>query len=494
MPTERPNILLIITDHQAFCHHHRPGEFEYVWPRFEELCADGVRFGRAYSVCPICTPARSSMMTGLYPSRHGLIWNTDGGGQRDFEPGQQLYSDYLAQEGYRNAYIGKWHCGHGRLPSDYGIEGWSLPDYGKVYMSEAYKEYAGARGLGEARACIEHNLNHPEWAGRTLTLHHESPWHFMNGSGVLEGPPEAHEEQFVAHLAVEKLRQLTQGSQPWSLVASFWGPHQPYYPSEPFASMIDPATIPEYPSFRDDLSGRPLRHHLHREFHHVGAQEWKDWSVWQQILARAYGQGLQADAAVGQVLDVLNECGAADNTVVIWCADHGDAVASHGGLWDKASTFTEEVARVPLAIRWPARFGGGRVARQLVSNMDVAATMLEAAGALVLETLDSRSLLRLCQGDADADWPDELICEHNGHAEHILQRIVIHDRFKYVAALYDRDELYDLAEDPYELCNLVDVPEYGEAKADLRQRIIAHIERTDDRRASRQAFSLREGF
>jgi len=126
--------------------------------------------------------------------------------------------------------------------------------------------------------------------------------------------------------------------------------------------------------------------------------------------------------------------------------------------------------------------------------MDVAATMLEAAGALVLETLDSRSLLRLCQGDADADWPDELICEHNGHAEHILQRIVIHDRFKYVAALYDRDELYDLAEDPYELCNLVDVPEYGEAKADLRQRIIAHIERTDDRRASRQAFSLREGF
>ena len=494
MPPERPNILLIITDHQAFCHHNRPGEFEYVWPRFEELCAEGVRFDRAYSVCPICTPARSSMMTGLYPSRHGLIRNTDGGGRRDFESGQQLYSHYLAQEGYRNAYIGKWHCGHERLPADHGIEGWSLPDYGKVYMSDAYKEYAGERGLGEARACIEHNLDHPEWSGQTLTLHHESPWHFMNGSGVLQGPPAAHEEQFVAHLAVEKLRQLTQGMQPWSLVVSFWGPHQPYYPSEPFASMIDPAIIPEYPSFRDDLAGRPLRHHLHRHYHHVGAQEWEDWSVWQHILARAYGQGLQTDAAVGQVLDALNECGAAGNTVVIWCSDHGDAVASHGGLWDKASTFTEEVARVPLAIRWPAGFAGGRATKQLVSNMDVAATMLEAAGALVPRALDSRSLLRLCEGNADADWPEELICEHNGHGEDILQRIVMHDRFKYVAALYDGDELYDLTEDPHELCNLVDVPEYREAKTDLRQRIIAHIEGTGDQVASRLAYSLREGF
>lgn len=431
-------------------------------------------------------------MTGVYPSRHGLIRNTDGGG--DFNSKQQLYSHYLAHEGYRNAYLGKWHCEHTRLPVDYDIEGWSLPGYGKIYMSDAYKEYAKKRDLGEARARIEHNLNHPEWAGRTLTLHHESPWHFMNGSGVLEGPPEAHEEQFVACLTVDKLKELAQDSQPWSLVASFWGPHQPYYPSEPFASMIDPASIPEYPSFRDDLSGRPLRHHMHRDLHHVGAKQWTDWSVWQEILARAYGQGLQTDAAVGNVLDALDESGAAVNTMVIWCADHGDAVASHGGLWDKASTFTEEVARVPLAVRWPAEFAGGYSVDRLVSNMDVTATMLEAAGVPVPAAMDSRSLLPLCQGNMDADWPDELICEHNGHGEDILQRIVMHDRFKYAAALYDGDELYDLTKDPYELHNLVDVPEYREVKADLRQRIIAHIERTDDKRASRLAYSLKQGF
>jgi arylsulfatase A-like enzyme len=490
---KQPNILLIITDHQAFYRHHRPGEFEYVWPRFEQFCAEGTVFNRAYSVCPICTPARSSMMTGVYPSRHGLIRNTDGGGRQDFDSGQLLYSHFLAQAGYRNAYVGKWHCGHNRLPVDYGIEGWSLPDYGKVYMSDAYRAYAQERGSGEARAQIEYNLNHPEWAGQTLALVHESPWHFMNGSGVLHGPPEAHEEQFVAHLALEKLKELTQGTQPWSLVASFWGPHQPFFPTEPYASRFDPASIPEYPSFRDDLSGRPVRHHMHRDFHHAGARAWRDWSIWQQILARAYGQGLQTDAAVGQVLDALEDCGVAENTLVLWCADHGDALASHGGLWDKASTFTEEVARIPMAARWPARFAGGRSTEQLVSNMDVTATMLVAAGEPVPTTMDSRSLLPLCEGDAGA-WTDQLICEHNGHGEDILQRIILHDRFKYVAALYDGDELYDLAEDPYERHNLVDVPEVRAIKADLRRRIVAHIEGTNDQRASRLAYALKLGF
>ena len=110
--TEQPNILLIITDHQAYYGHNRPGEFEYVLPRFEQFCTEGVRFDRAYTVCPICTPARSSMMSGLYPSKHGLIWNTEDTGRHDFDSDQLLYSHYLTQSGYRNAYIGKWHCGH----------------------------------------------------------------------------------------------------------------------------------------------------------------------------------------------------------------------------------------------------------------------------------------------------------------------------------------------------------------------------------------------
>lgn len=78
----------------------------------------------------------------------------------------------------------------------------------------------------------------------------------MSGYGVLHGPPEAHEQNFIANLAIEKLGELAKQSQPWSLVASFWGPRQPCLPSEPFASRVGPASIPRYPSFDDDLAGR----------------------------------------------------------------------------------------------------------------------------------------------------------------------------------------------------------------------------------------------
>lgn len=489
----KPNILFIITDHQAFYGHDREGEFEYKWPVFENFCSQGVRFSRAYSVCPLCTPARASMLAGVYPSSHGLMWNTDYADMHDFREEQRLYSHYLSEAGYRNAYVGKWHCGKNKLAVDYGMEGWSLADYGKVYMSEAYKSYAAERDLGDARVRIEYNLNHPEWNGRTLMLHHPSPWRFMNGSGVLIGPPEAHEENFVAHLAIEKLKELVKTGEPWSLVASFWGPHQPYFPTEPYASMVDAKSIPEYPTFNDDLQGRPLRYILHRDFSHRSRYEWPKWSTWQRILARAYGQGYQTDAAIGQILETLEKSGQAENTLVIWCADHGDALASHGGLWDKASTYIEEVARVPMAVRWPVGFKGGKRKDEIVSNMDVTATILEAAGIKAPRFMHSRSFLPLCRDGGGADWPEYTVAEHHGHGEHITQRIIIGKRYKYVAALFDGDELYDLQKDPFERNNLIDSAEHRGVKEQLRKRIIEHIEKNDDEMAYKLAHALKLG-
>ena len=536
MAAERPNVVLIITDHHAWYRHQRPGEFQLRLPAYERLCTEGVRFDRAYAVCPLCSPARASMMTGLFPSTHGLRWNTEATwlseNRSDFRPGTRLYSHYLAPRGYRNVYVGKWHCGHERLPADFGVEGWSLPDYGKVYMSDAYRDYARRLGLADPQARIEHNLNHPEWAGRTLTLADPSPWTFMNGSGVLLGPPEAHEEQFVAGLAVDELRDLSRGGQPFSLVVSFWGPHQPYFPTEPFAGAIDPKSIPEYPSFNDDYSGnKPLRHFVHRDLVHGGPRRlWPEWSTWQEVLARAYEQQLQLDDAVGRVLRALDETGLAENTLVIYVADHGDAVASHGGLWDKGSTYTEEVARVPLVVRWPGRAPAGAATSALVSNMDVTATMIEAAGAAVPEGMHSRSLLPLLENPATstvspsptplpvgegkgegrrlgegkgeggrvgrpAGTRDHVIAEHNGHGDNLLQRIVVTERYKYVACLWDKDELYDLTEDPYELRNLIDAPAAAPVARDLRALLIDHIERTNDRPARyRLLYALKMGM
>ena len=500
MASKKPNILFIITDHHAYFDHNRGGEFEFAPPAYERFCSQAVRFDRAYAVCPLCSPARASMMTGLYPSSHGLRWNTEAvgwpGNRSDFASGTRLYSDFLGERGYRNAYVGKWHCGHKQLPADFGIEGWSLPDYGRVYMSQAYRQYAEERGLGDARARIEHYLGRPEWEGRTSVLHHSSPWRFMNGSGVLAGPAEAHEENFVAHLAVEKMTELARCGQPWSLVASFWGPHQPYYPTEPFAGTIDPKSIPEYPSFEDDCEGKPLRHLIHRDLTHGPPRKyWPDWPTWQEVAARCYEQQLQLDAAVGKILDALDELDLTGDALVIWLADHGDAIASHGGVWDKASTFTEEVARVPMAIRWPAELPAGARVRRLVSNMDATATMLDAAGAPVPSSMHSRSLLPLCMDPEGAEWPDQLVCEHNGHGDQILQRIVVTDRYKYVAALFDGDELYDLKDDPHEMKNLVHSSDHAGLCREMRARLVEHVERTGDRvAAGRLLYALKRGI
>ena len=189
---------------------------------------------------------------------------------------------------------------------------------------------------------------------------------------------------------------------------------------------------------------------------------------------------MQTDAAVGTVLDKLDDLGLSDNTIVIWLADHGDAVASHGGLWDKSSTFIEEVARVPLAIRWPAGIDPGQTTQEFVSNMDATATMLDAAGVAAPDYMHSRSLLPLCQ-DADAEWSDQIICEHAGHGHYYPMRLILHDRFKYVFSLHDMSELYDMESDPYEMNNLALDPAYADVRRDMRQRLLRHFEASNER-------------
>ena len=142
MATKKPNILLIIVDHVAFAGHYGNDRYPYTWPNLESFAKQGAWFERAYAAAPICTPARASIMTGQRPSRHGLRWNSEYNiiqNLKDFRGGQKLYSHATSAQGYRNAYVGKWHCGLNRLPIDYGIEGWGLPEYGNVYGSKKYK-------------------------------------------------------------------------------------------------------------------------------------------------------------------------------------------------------------------------------------------------------------------------------------------------------------------------------------------------------------------
>jgi len=492
MTAKPPNILLIILDHVAFAGHYGSDRYPYVWPHLEEFARDGAWFGRAYAAAPICTPARASIMTGQRPSRHGLRWNSEYAireNLKEFRGGQRLYSHATTARGYRNCFIGKWHCGKERLPQDYGIEGWSLPEYGNVYGSTEYKNYLKRIGAQQPRCLLEKNLSIPEACGSVVDMDPPDPWLYMEGCGILQGQPELHEQFFIADRAERALRELAGSNQPFCLTASFWGPHHPYYPSEDFAALVKPEDIPVYPSFQETLREKPLRYSAHRDLKGDSRAnvKWPNWSDWQTVLARCYAQGLQTDAAVGKLLHALGEMGLGEETLVIVTADHGDTLASHGGVWDKHSTFTEEVARIPLAIRWPGHVEAGKRSNELVTSMDVTGTMLAAGGAEI-DDIDGRNLLDLCRPGAVADWPDHLICEHYGHSGDVLhQRIVYNERWKYVAVYGGEDELYDLEEDPYELDNRVADEECREIGSVLRRIIIEDMKRERALRAETSA-------
>jgi arylsulfatase A-like enzyme len=494
-PRKRPNIVLVIADHVAFAGHYRAqfeGAYDYHWPNLERIAKQGVWFDKAYAITPICTPSRASLLTGKRADKHGMRWNCEypiPDNRKEFREDEILFPQALSRAGYDCHYFGKWHCGTNRGPEDYGIKGWSLPEYGNVYRSDTYKSYLEQLGEEQPKCRIDHHLMRPKLDGTEVLMDPDEPWDYMDGAGVLLGSPEVQEQFFVTNLACEQLRKLAneEREEPFLLVTSLWGPHHPYYPSQDYVDMVNPDDIAPYPSFAEDLKDKPLRYRVHRDLRclHRASERWHDWKTWQTVLARCYAAGLQTDAAIGRLYDCLTETGLAEDTLFIVTADHGDGIASHGGGWDKYSTFTEEVGRVPLVMHWPSQIDAGAKVEDPVNLLDMTATMLSAGGVdqdgLHPLSLDGEDLLPFIRGEAKRD---AMICDHFGHSGDVsYQKILYYEGWKYVSVWGDDDELYDLNTDPYELSNLIDDPSTSERQNQMRDLIIDHLQSRRKERA-----------
>jgi len=447
-----------------------------------------VRFDRAYCATPLCGPDRRSLLTGLYPHNHGEIYN-----DYDHPFDRETYLDTLAAGGYRNLYYGKWHAGPGTA-FDHRCEGFSYPSYNNPYTKPEYRAYLERMGLPPPRVRIRHSFwgddRSPlaECARTGEPYVQDGAWCNEHACGTLLTPKETHESFFLAHLACEKLRELAAAGEdrPFHLRVDFWGPHQPYFPTQEFADLYDPAAIPEYPSFRDDLAGKP---DLYRNETNAGISRDRrliqpnplPWSVWREVLALAYAQTSLVDAAGGMIIETLEELGLADNTLVLWTTDHGDGLACHGGHFDKDAYLPEEMIHVPLAMRWPGRIPGGRSDDALVSHVDVAPTFLSAAGLAFRQGCDGADLLPIACDPAGAERREDLMVEHHGHCTKCVGRVLLHGKYKYVRNEGDLDELYNLEEDPYELRNLAADARFAARRADLARRLDAWQERTGDR-------------
>jgi choline-sulfatase len=178
---------------------------------------------------------------------------------------------------------------------------------------------------------------------------------------------------------------------------------------------------------------------------------------------------------IGEILQCLTDCGLADNTLVIYTTDHGDQLGERG-LWWK-HTLYEESIRVPTIMRWPARFPAGVRRSQVANLIDVAATMVEGLGGAKLPHGQGRSLLGIARG-VESEWNDETFCEHctdvvpawtGGRSTQ--QRMIRAGNWKLIYHRGDAPQLFDLAADPHERCNLAG----DDRHAEVRERLMARV-------------------
>lgn len=462
--SRRPNILFLFSDHQAYYKHGTEQGVHVQRPSFDRIAAEGAEFTHAYSACPLCGPVRRSILTGLYPHAHGEIQNDL---NIPFE-GKDTYLDILHEGGYKNYYFGKWHSGPGTA-YDHGCEGFCYPSYSNPYTKKEYLDYLKEQGLPEPKIKIEHTLDFKRpFIEQGMIYEQKQDWCCEECSGILQTPKETHEAFFLAHLACEQIEKIARSGagEPFSMRVDFWGPHQPYFVTQEYADMYNPGDIPEHPTFSEDVyhNHKPEIYqyeptaHINRDNHIIHPNP-LPWETWQEIIARCYAQITMIDDAAGMILEALERNGLLDNTLIICTTDHGDAIGSHGGRFDKGCFMIEEILRVPLAIRWPERIPAHTVVHRPVSSVDLPVTILDAAGLAFHKKVHGSSLLKDLKkttGNAVSET-----FGHRGIQAVHFARAITDGRYKYVYNRGQIGELYDVRVDPYELDNKIDNPDYA---------------------------------
>jgi len=477
MESKRPNLVFLLNDHQAYYGHGMNGGVAPLRPNFDAFAASGVQFDQNYSVSPMCGPARRSFLTGLYPHTHLQVHN-----ENDPHYFHEVYLDTLAESGYQNYYYGKWHAGPG-CAYDHHCYGLSESGYGNPYNMPAYADYCKRNHLPRAthrieRAFFNNGLSkYRSFENLKPGAEYRSEEYFCgeHAIGTTITPEDTHEAFFLANLACERLEELAKdkSGKPFSLRVDFWGPHQPFFPTQKYLDLYDKTKILPYPSYYDTLEDKPrvLQEEINEPLGKDGylvRPPVLPWSAWQDILAHCYAHITMCDAAAGRILDKLKDLGLDENTLIVWTTDHGDAIACHGGHFDKNSHMAMEVLKTPLALSWKGRLAPNQKSDAFTFTCDVPVTLLEAAGLKFAEPVDGRSLFETLSHPESRRKCLMLETYGHGYGTTIIGRTLLYDGWKYTCTENDLDELYHLKEDPYEMKNLASLPAFARQRSLMR--------------------------
>ncbi|HEY6739384.1 MAG TPA: sulfatase-like hydrolase/transferase [Actinopolymorphaceae bacterium] len=440
MRTRSPNVLFLMTDEHRYDVAGFAGDSIVRTPTLDRIASEGVVFDNAYTPSPICVPGRQSLAAGQLPRTTGCLRF----GQ-DLRPGHPTFARTFSRHGYATVCAGKLHH---QGPDQ--MQGWTHRIGADTVLGA---EFVTDPAPGFAEHAFP--VRRLKWSDAKEVKRAgigRSPW-TAKDELALAGALDFIEEYFC-----DPYYDRSTPDRPLLLKVSLNQPHYPYLAERElftyYLNRVEPF-LDQPVSPHPFLSTRQVRPG-------VDASEVEI----RRATAAYYAMIENADAMFGRVLAALEHCGQdLDDWIIVYTSDHGEMLGQHG-IWEKQKFF-EASARVPLVIRWPRRFGPGRVDVN-VNLCDLYSTLCDLAGLEPPDGLDSRSLVGLLKGDesAAADWDDESV-SHFGETNLMIKQGSL--KYQYYGEAMP-EVLFDLAADPSETQDFIDDPTYTLAVASFRAR------------------------
>lgn len=450
---KRPNILLVMTDQHRLSAVGCYGPTQCRTPQLDKLAEEGVRFETAYTTLTVCSPARASVLTGLYPHAHGITANLHevGCSAGELEASPRHLSNMLSEAGYRCGYTGKWHLGRGCshtpfnkknsqfMPEDCGFVGHNLPGHGGGgFTYPEYRKYLGDNGFK----------------------------HEIDDDGVLTGPVESTVPYFLAENTISLIDQFSEDDDSFFIWHNNWGPHGPYLVTREYFEQYADLNIPPWPSFdHEPPTNGPQQMKL---------QKGHNWSHWENQLRKYYAFSTMIDDQLARIVDHLKAKNLYEDTIIIFTADHGETLGCHGGLVDKGWHHYEDTQRIPFIMHIPEKYRAegmtpGTVMEEFISLNDVYPTVLDYAGVeFERNSVHGLSIKKLFEDDK-AEWREAALVEFFGLGGVPGCLLTVRKgNIKYGWNSSAKDELYNLENDPHELTNQIDNPQYAECLEEMR--------------------------
>jgi len=491
--SEKMNFLFIFTDQQRKDHLSCYNDNMVLkTPNIDKIAVEGVKFTNFYCNNPICMPNRSTIFTGQYPSVHGVTTNG-----RNLPQWTRTFVDILRENGYHTANFGKIHLNYfgatnKRFNEELESQEFALPKYYKILTN-----HIPYFGLEEFKIVSGHGIfcGHPDflnWVVSKVNLYEnlqlrlgiepeDTDRDILKKYAKLMNPKEdgtfrklqvwnhdipedLYSTTFVKEHVINYLNKFNEGGYSkdnFFIFCSFPDPHHPFSPPGKYFDMFKPEDIILPSSFNDNHENSTLlnRRHYSKLVNTEGTVQHlfpkaKDLTELdaKRVIAASYGMEKMIDDAIGEILEVLEKTGLAENTVVIYTTDHGDLGGEHKFFF-KGPFLYRGLVNIPFIMKIPNGLKN-KVCSSLVSSIDIPETILELAGFPIPDLMQGKSMVPILR-KPDEKINDNILVEMDDEYINEKTRTLITEEWR-ITIFREYGELFNLKEDPDEMNNLWD--------------------------------------